>query len=253
FIYYGQLQQMTIATQASARSAQIASDALETSQSQFDRSMVQIIHQTAATGEAAREAKEQARIADETLRKSQRPWVNAESFLPATVDLPPEKRFQVNGDVVIKNTGTSIATDGWAMMVAVPNSADFLTKNWDEACRINDRQMRASRQAAANHRGDTWPIGFVLAPNQETRMRMGSGDAEGLIDKQIRNAMRFVGASGRDAFGQSFRSGQFYLLGCARYKDQFGTPHTTRFCFIYLDDKMSPSGFYVCNGMQSAD
>jgi hypothetical protein len=188
-----------------------------------------------------------ANIANETLRRSQRPWVNAESFTPTSVTLPPAGKFHVYGDLVMKNTGTSVATDGWVQMVATPNTGEFLVKNWDQPCKIVDQAMSGSRAAAAKGLGDTWPIGFVLAPNQQTRMRMGSGDANDMIEEKIRKAMLFATPD------QDPKSGQFYLLGCARYKDQFGTPHTTRFCFVYLNDDMSPSGFYVCNGLETAD
>ncbi|WP_161557710.1 hypothetical protein [Acidisarcina polymorpha] len=200
--------------------------------------------QASRSADATKSAADTAR---ETLRKSQRPWVNAESFVPTTFTLPPDGRFAVDGDLVIKNTGVSVATDGWVMMVAVPTATSWLTKNWDQACEIDDQQILASHTSAAKGLGDTWPIGFVLAPSQETRMRMAMGDVHGLIEAQITGALPHATSE------QDPRSGQFYLLGCARYKDQFGTGHTTRFCFAYLNDRLSPSGFYVCNGLESAD
>jgi len=251
WIYLGQLHQMRTATEDTTHALHLAEDSATTENSHFDRTMRQVISQTAATEQAAIEAKEQAEIADETLRKSQRPWVNAESFSVITLTLPPRGRFNVQGEVTLKNTGTSVATEGWVMLVAAPNSTKWLTKNWDQACRIDDRQMRASRASAAKGLGDTWPIGFVLAPDQETKMRMASGDANGLITNQIERAESLP--SYLSAPGQSATSGQFYLLGCARYRDQFGTHHITRFCFVYLDDQMSPAGFYVCNGNQTAN
>jgi hypothetical protein len=196
---------------------------------------------------SANAARDTANTSKETLRKSQRPWVNAESFIPTALTIPPEGRLEVFGDLIMRNTGTSVATDGWAQMIVAPNNGKWLTANWDAACSAVDESMRASHEAATKGLGDGWPIGFVLAPNQETKMRMGGGDADGIAGQQIARALPY-GTPTQDA-----RSGQFYLLGCARYKDQFGTSHTTRFCFIYLNDKMSPSGFYVCNGLQTAD
>lgn len=45
-IYYGQLQQMIIATQASANAVDLARETLETNGSQFDRAMQRTIDQT---------------------------------------------------------------------------------------------------------------------------------------------------------------------------------------------------------------
>lgn len=140
------------------------------------------------------------------------------------------------------------------MMVAVPTSTDFLTNNWDKACQVTDQQILASQQSAAKGLGDTWPMGFVLAPNQETRLRIGMGDiTDGLIEKQIKRALQITNEMPSLYHGEDIRSGQFDLLGCMRYKDQFATHHTTRFCFVYLNDKISPAGFYPCNAIEAAD
>jgi hypothetical protein len=53
YIYYGQLQQMRIATQASTRSAQLAADADEMAEGQFERTMHQTIAQTVTQAEAS--------------------------------------------------------------------------------------------------------------------------------------------------------------------------------------------------------
>jgi hypothetical protein len=184
------------------------------------------------------QAKRTANIADDTLKKSQRPWVNADSFDLKRITLPPDGRFFAYGILTMKNTGTSVATEGWAMMVAVPNETNALNKDWDLACRTLDTQREASRLSAQKQVGDLWPIGFVLAPNQET------------------HSMAF--GIGSDMSRQEVASG-FYLLGCTRYKDQFSKVHTTRFCFVPNGSTYAPDGtannitLETCNAFQSAD
>jgi hypothetical protein len=173
-----------------------------------------------------------------TFRQSQRSWVNAECFVAKKIVLPPQGRFDVYGELTMKNTGISVATDGWASIVALPNKTAVLTKKWDSACVLVDRQIKASRESALQGFGDTWPIGFVLSPNQETSS-MGFSIGEDFTPEDLRNG--------------------FYLVGCAKYVDQFKEHHVTRFCFtpdaaIYGPDmSVSKFGFKICNAFQSAD
>lgn len=84
-VYYKQLTQMRIATEASTNATSLASDSLLTNASQFDRSMQQIITQTAidyraerATTQAANSAKRAAQIANTTLHLSERAYISFE-------------------------------------------------------------------------------------------------------------------------------------------------------------------------------
>jgi uncharacterized membrane protein len=83
FIYYGQLTQMRVATEASTKATQVAADALDLNSGQFDRMMRQAIHQTIAQIHAAQgsvngatAAKSAATTAKETLHVSERAYVS---------------------------------------------------------------------------------------------------------------------------------------------------------------------------------
>jgi uncharacterized membrane protein len=91
-IYYGQLTQMRLATEASTRAVQLASDSLELNQGDFERSMRQIIHQTKsqidaanASQSAATAAKGAADTAKEALHVSERAYLVREK-IEAEVD-----------------------------------------------------------------------------------------------------------------------------------------------------------------------
>ena len=260
-IYQGCLasRAIEVARQANIQTLQISKDSSTDSSNQFQ---AQLRHfddglgrtgliakhagdQAEAAKDAARAAKRAADIASDNLRKSQRPWVTAESFTPSTFTMAPQGRFYVDGDLILKNTGASVATNGWAMLEAIPNGTDTLSRDWDKPCRDVDEQISANTSSTNK---TPWPIGFVLGPNQETRLRVGSGDPSGVIDKRVARQAPYTPFPSQDP-----KSGQFYLLGCSRYRDQFGVGHTTRFCFIYLNDKLSPSGFYICNALETAD
>jgi hypothetical protein len=60
YIYYGQLKQMQIATEASARAAGYAGDALQQSDGQFQRTVTQLIYQTVSQAESASATKKSA-------------------------------------------------------------------------------------------------------------------------------------------------------------------------------------------------
>ncbi len=82
YIYMGQLNQMKVATQASARSAEIAAESLTTDTLQIDREMTQTVNQTVAqfqsaqaTIKAANAAKSAADTAKETLLVSERAYI----------------------------------------------------------------------------------------------------------------------------------------------------------------------------------
>lgn len=242
-IYWGQLKEMRVATDAATKAAKAAESSLQemkTGSGATDTHTLaqQAVNQAANTADLVKIAKTQADVAADTLRRSQRPWVNAESFEVKRIVLPPRGRFNIYGVLTMKNTGTSVANEGWAEMVALSNNAAVLSKKWDAACKLMDTQMAASHESAKRGLGDTWPIGFVLAPDQETNS-MGFGMGGDFTQIDI-----FQG---------------FYLSGCAKYTDQFKRLHTTMFCFIpdrpvYREDgSINDFKFQVCNGFQRAD
>jgi hypothetical protein len=85
-IYYQQLTQMRIATEASRQAVQLARDTLDYNSSQFDRAMQQTIRQTSSGYIASRAAKSASDIAKDTLHVSERAYIvtGAASFDPKT-------------------------------------------------------------------------------------------------------------------------------------------------------------------------
>jgi hypothetical protein len=230
-VFFGQFSEMANQTDLLGRAArQARTDAKDAG--------IATAKQLVIAQEQANAAKDSVKAIQTQMRIMSRPWVNAESFEIKKMVLPPNGGFSIYGDLTMKNTGASIANNGWTMMVAVGNGTSGLNRQWNVACKSVDTQMKASRQASKAGAGDFWPIGFVLAPNQETNS-LGMTISGDFLPRDI--------AQG------------FYLLGCAKYTDQFLAQHTTMFCFqpdaaVYRPD-MSVNTFKlrVCNGFQKAD
>lgn len=69
YVYWQQLSQMRIATEASTKATEISRDALEYSNGNFDRTMHQVINQTIAQADAAKAARDASRIAKNALEE----------------------------------------------------------------------------------------------------------------------------------------------------------------------------------------
>ena len=74
-IYYGQLSQMRIATEASTRAANTAADTLEISSGDFERSLKLTIPQTVAQIKSAKAAEDAVNTTQTQMRLDQRAWV----------------------------------------------------------------------------------------------------------------------------------------------------------------------------------
>ncbi len=170
--------------------------------------------------------------AESALQRSERPWVNAESL---------EGSFWSTGDgnlsgkvrIMMKNTGKSIATNGWVMVSAEPNSVKILNKEWHKSCDIIDDFKSAIAKSAQGGYGGNWPMGFVLAPGESVVEDIGIGN--------IKSDMADLNKQ--------------YLLGCAIYNDQFSKTHHTNFCF-QVGGPGATSGspqFKTCNAFQEAN
>jgi hypothetical protein len=126
-IYYGQLEQMRTATEASTNAVRLAQDSFEISDGDFQRTMHQTIVQTVAQLNAAHAAEEAAKTAKDTLdnartafRLEQRPLLDA-SDIRGGYQLPDKNflvlnpqgdgTFKVGVAVDIKNVGKSTATE----------------------------------------------------------------------------------------------------------------------------------------------
>ncbi len=110
YIYYGQLSQMRIATEASTKATGFASDSLEQSEGQFERTVTQLIYQTASQAESAKATQLAAKAAQESLMQhdaDRRPYVIGK--LLGTVEVSPEKVIQTNLELI--NWGQSLAKD----------------------------------------------------------------------------------------------------------------------------------------------
>ena len=125
-IYYGQLEQMRTATEASTKAVQLAQDSFEIGDGDFQRTMHQMIGQTVAQLNAANAAEEAAKTAKDTLdnaraafRLEQRPLLDTTDVrggyqLPdktfVVLDRQGDGTFKVGIAVEIKNVGKSTAT-----------------------------------------------------------------------------------------------------------------------------------------------
>jgi hypothetical protein len=72
YIYYGQLQQMRMATEAATKAANVAADSFEINNGNFDRMMEQTIHQTFAQLESSGAARREAKTVSNTLAETKR-------------------------------------------------------------------------------------------------------------------------------------------------------------------------------------
>lgn len=74
-IYYGQLTQMRLATQAATQASQTAKDSLKINELNFSQMMAQTVHQTTAQLQSAKAAEGAVKAAQNQMRVDQRAWV----------------------------------------------------------------------------------------------------------------------------------------------------------------------------------
>ena len=135
-----------------------------------------------------------------------RPWITAQSVeLIKPLLFPPNHRFNLEVKIILKNTGTSVATDGLAMPDAEPDYTAIISRNIHNSCDYaNDMRLTKAKNTP-------WETGFVLAPGDTVPVPATMG-SDNISPDQI----------GR---------GQFYVLGCVIYADQYRIWHHTQFCF----------------------
>ena len=175
--------------------------------------------------------------ADWSLQRSERPWVNAESIEIHGLTFPNDDGpvMNVSTKTVLRNTGRSVATNGWSWLWLAPNtSVQILRENWRKPCKIIEQQKDAEARSNKLGLGANWPLGFVLAPGQATE------------------AFLYFGTS--DLTMNNTRNG-YWVLGCATYDDQFGNHHHTNFCFQTAGAGETPDSpkFRACNAFQEAN
>ena len=196
-----------------------------------------------STGEEVRQLK--ASVAEEhaatehadlSLQRSERPWVNAESIDVKGLT-PPDRdhpTLTMHVKTILRNTGKSVATNGWMWIYIAPNLVKTLRNDWRRPCEAIARQKAAEAQANKLNLGATWPMGFVLAPGESVAEEIAFG--------------------GSDITIHNYQSG-YWVLGCTTYDDQFGNHHHTNFCFVPAGPGDTPDApkFKACNGFQEAN
>lgn len=183
-----------------------------------------------------KEAHSSTEHAESALQRSERPWVNAESMEATNFDPPSDYRssLAIGVRIVLKNTGRSIAKDGWVKAYPEPNSVQVLNKEWRKPCQDIKDFVAAVEKGKQTGFGGTWPMGFVLTPGEAAIEEISFGNTQ--ITKS------------------NFNDG-YWVLGCAIYNDQYGKEHHTNFCFqpAGSSDKPSIPKFKICNAMQEAN
>lgn len=174
--------------------------------------------------------------ADLSLQRSERPWVNAESMEVRGLTPPGRNHptLTMQTKTILRNTGKSVATNGWTSLWIAPNLVKTLRNDWNEPCKTITQQKTAEARASKLNLGSTWPHGFVLAPGQSVGFDLSFGSS--------------------DINENNYQSG-YWLLGCTTYDDQFGNHHHTNFCFQPSGPGDTPDApkFKACNGFQEAN
>jgi len=234
-----------------------AKDMLTTSQRQadaMDRLRQASDAQATATGSLATTSKEQlgelassvmtaqtaataAKDQVAELRRAQRPWVSAEDIVlyqPISKQDTTQRGFNLYLEVVFKNTGNSIATDGQASVTGYSASAVGRSPDvdlyWDQPCKDAKEMFDLVPHDYIR------PRGFVVAPGDTVTFPINTG---------------VLNIDDVDAYSYGF-----FILGCAIYHDEFHNEHKTRFCFTARDDADKKAGhphFRHCDSWEEAD
>jgi hypothetical protein len=156
--------------------------------------------------ESASAAASTAETAKNTLQMAHRPWVTAQGIdLARPLEYPPQNRFHLQVNVILKNTGTSVTISGLAMAFAKPDDSRVLSTEIREIYE-STKQMQTTKEKST-----PWETGFVLGPGSTLTMPMSMG-ADNISRDQV-------------------VQGRFYIIGCILYRDQFNISHRTQFCF----------------------
>lgn len=224
-IYYGQLSQMRIATEASTKTAQLAADSLEYNAGQFDRNMRQIIYQTVAQAEAAAASQKAANAAKSTadtavnqLELAERPWIKYESHFEPVAGKPEQSSFSLGIDKIPNipirfiNVGKGPASDcRVAAFVELVNA---------------DRAPSLDRVDSKFGYPHSFMMCGTIFPTDHADMQVQRTKWKDIKEKTV------IGDPLRAEEGSLLSSGKIYvaIYGIASYKDSIGIDHWTRFC-----------------------
>lgn len=195
FIYVGQLNQMTIATQASTDAVRIAGDSFLISSGDFERTMRQTIYQTGAQITSAEAAKDSVETTQTQMRLDERAWLG---FGSMSLVLDKTKPIKVETMALIL---------GKSPAVNIVTKLGFKTFASDHMLQLKDLVLDPKEI----HNGTAFP-GNVF-PLRETASDPISENDKLVID----------GVLGKKIF--------ICFFGETSYRDIFKNPHWTHFCY----------------------
>lgn len=114
-IYYGQLTQMKMATEAAASAANFAADSYEIASGQFERTMQLSIPQTAAQIQSSKAARDAVKFAQDSFRQDQRPWLSIKDItcgICETIGGTPHGGNLYDWITTIRNLRTKVVNTG---------------------------------------------------------------------------------------------------------------------------------------------
>lgn len=214
-IYFGQLDQMRIATESTAVASNTARDAFEASDGEFQRTMRQMIYQTAAQFNSAKAAQGSVKTTQQQMRLDQRAWVGIDMLTVHPDRIRVGDQAFVN--IAFKNTGRTPARNLLATVVKEPLVPGISPKFFYES-------EKTARYGLLPPNGDDF-ISLSIANNVATGRDMP-------MDDGVLNAL----SSGRTIL---------YFHGQLSYTDIFDHLHWTTFCYFLRNIDTSPS-FGAC-------
>jgi len=139
-------------------------------------------------------------------------------------------------NVVIKNTGKSVATEGAITALPIPNfPTAILVKKWRKPCEMPD-EFKAGSVQSREVFGGSGRMDSYVTPGESVSQHMG------IVSSDVTYANSQQG---------------YWFLGCLTYKDQFGKQHHTTFCFQPAGPGDNPHPeipkFKICNAFQEAN
>jgi hypothetical protein len=183
---------------------------------------------------AVEAATKTAKIAQDNLIASNRPWVMAEK-IEHLEPFPNMKTYcRIGYKVDIRNSGVSVAKS-----VIFDSRALKFPPTWDWlADRVEDLRIGTIKLWSSKRPIDL-PVGIALAPGQSI--------------SPIRCP---TFSDGNDPTDEQIIQGAFLIIGYIQYTDQFGLTHHTRFAFTPDRDSVRPwdgKSFAIYNDYQDAD
>ncbi|UWZ83961.1 hypothetical protein [Occallatibacter riparius] len=211
--------EMRMANEAASRQLTVAENALDTSMSQFDRTMGALIDQTASTKRSAGAAEKSVEAAQDQMRVDQRAWLapfNACGLYPGVWKLgtadgecpePPAGTQPIGAVVFFRNAGKTPAF----------NVRDKV------AWQTIDNLPKTDDPPPDEREGNIFPNGVLNIPWK----------ADSLVASTI-----------------SAGAENYAIMGTVWYDDILGNPHWTQYCF---EARRRLTGFHPCLAHNATD